>query len=253
MDTDKKVVRQPREKWIVVEGHHEALVSRSVFEKANEGVGTADKARKEMKKRESIFFCGHCGKALQLRSRANGRYFCGGRTQERENDCQKVTVRKNELEGAVLCQVRKMADVLAAERDISRTAQKDGRVAVLEKTVAESVKELTQWKGRKMRLYEGYKAGEISREDYVERIETGRVRMEELERSRREAQAELECMREAAGSEEVADEELAGLSVLEVFDRERLKMLIEKVVVYGEDAMEIVWKVRNPFEGEVSA
>lgn len=30
-------------------------------------------------------------------------------------------------------------------------------------------------------------------------------------------------------------------------------MLIEKVVVYGEDAMEIVWKVRNPFEGEVSA
>lgn len=60
-------------------------------------------------------------------------------------------------------------------------------------------------------------------------------------------------MREAAGSEEVADEELAGFSVLDVFDRERLKMLIEKVVVYGEDAMEIVWKVRNLFEGEVSA
>lgn len=27
-------------------------------------------------------------------------------------------------------------------------------------------------------------------------------------------------------------------------------MLVEKVVVYGEDAMEIVWKVRNPFEAE---
>ena len=54
-------------------------------------------------------------------------------------------------------------------------------------------------------------------------------------------------MREAAGSEGVADEELAGLSVLEVFDRERLKVLIEKVVVYEEDVMEIVWKVLSPF------
>lgn len=48
-----------------------------------------------------------------------------------------MTVRKDELEGAVLCQVRKMADVLAAEQEISRTAQKEGRVTVLEKTVAE--------------------------------------------------------------------------------------------------------------------
>ena len=28
--------------------------------------------------------------------------------------------------------------------------------------------------------------------------------------------------------------------------------LIEKVVVYGEDAMEIVWKVRSPFKVEYS-
>lgn len=68
-----------------------------------------------------------------------------------------------------------------------------------------------------------------------------------------EARAELDQVREVSGSEEVTDEALEGLSELEVFDKERLKMLIEKVVVYGEDAMEIVWKVRNPFEGEVSA
>ena len=60
-------------------------------------------------------------------------------------------------------------------------------------------------------------------------------------------------MREVSGSEEVTDEELNGLSELEVFDKDRLKALIEKVIVYGEDAMEIVWKVGNPFEGEVSA
>ena len=111
---------------------------------------------------------------------------------------------------------------------------------------------MVQWKGAKVHLYEQYKTGEISREDYMERIERGRARMEELEQSRREAQMELDRMQEMAGSEEVTDEELAGLSVLETFDKDRLKTLIEKVAVYGEDAIEIVWKVKNPFGSEVS-
>ncbi len=86
----------------------------------------------------------------------------------------------------------------------------------------------------------------------MERIERGRARMEELEQSRHEAQMELDRMQEMAGSEEITDGELAGLSMLETFDVDRLKALIEKVVVYEEDAMEIVWKVRNPFDSEVS-
>lgn len=117
--------------------------------------------------------------------------------------------------------------------------------------IADSAKELARWKGTKMRLYEQYKAGEISREDYKERIEKGKVRMEELEQTRRETQAELDRMQEVSGSEEISDEELKGLSGLEVFDKDKLKTLIEKVIVYGADDMEIVWKVRNPFgDGE---
>lgn len=41
----------------------------------------------------------------------------------------------------------------------------------------------------------------------MERIEKGRVRMEELERSRRGAQAELDRMQEVSGPEEISDEE----------------------------------------------
>lgn len=253
MDTDKKVVKQPKEKWIVVEGHHEALISQSIFDKANAGVGSVDTARKEMKKRNSLFFCGHCGKTLQLRSRANGRYFCRSRTQERENDCQKVNVRREDLEEAVLCQVRKMADMLTEEKDIRWKTHKDGRKAVLETIVADSTKEMARWKGTKMHLYEQYKAREISRENYLDQIEKGKVWLKELEREKGEAQAELDRMQAVSGSEGIVDEELVELSELEIFDKDRLKTLIEKVVVYEEDAMEIVWKVENPFRAENSA
>ena len=47
-------------------------------------------------------------------------------------------------------------------------------------------------------------------------------------------------------------EELAVLSGLEAFDKYRLKALIEKVVVFEENAVEIVRKVRNPFWVEES-
>lgn len=118
--------------------------------------------------------------------------------------------------------------------------------------VADSTKEMARWKSTKMHLYEQYKAGEISREKYIGRIEKGKVRLEELEREKDEAQAELDRMQAVPGSERIADEELAELSRLGTFDRDRLKTLIEKVVVYGEDAMGIVWKAENPFKAENS-
>lgn len=152
----------------------------------------------------------------------------------------------------MLCQVRKMADMLTEEKVIRRKTHKDGRKAVLETMVADSTKEIARWKGTKMHLYEQHKAGKISRENYIDRIEKGKVRLEELKREKDEAQAELDRMQAVSGSERIADKELAELSKLKTFDKDRLKTLIEKVVVYGEDAMEIVWKVENPFKAENS-
>lgn len=253
MDTDKKTVRQPREKWIVVEDQHEALVSRELYDKANGNIAGLDMSGRKTGRRNLFFVCGYCGKGLQHRNRAKDKYYCSSRIQETENDCQRVMADRKEIEDAVLEQVGVMAGMLMEDRDIRREARKDDRASELEAVIADSTKELVQWKGTKMRLYERYKDGEVSREDYLTLIEKGRTRMEELEQARRGAQAELERMQEVSGPEEISDEELTGLSELEVFDKDRLKALIEKVVVYGEDAIEIVWKVRNPFKDGKSA
>lgn len=92
----------------------------------------------------------------------------------------------------------------------------------------------------------------LARRNIWSGIEGGKARMEGLEQSRCETQVELAQMKGMDGLEEIPDGELAGLSVLETFDMDKLITLIEKVVVYGGDAIEIVWKVRNPFDSEVS-
>lgn len=248
MDTGKKRVEQPRETWIVVENQHEALVSKELFDKANANIVGLDMSRRAVGKKNLFFICGYCGKTLKHRSRANDKYYCSTGTQQLENDCQRVNIRIKELEDAVLCQVRGMAAILTEARNIRKKAQKNDRKTVLETTVADNTKEMARWKDTKVRLYEQYKAGTITREDYVARIEKGKIRMEELEQIKSDAQAELDSMQTVSKSEEIPDEELAELSVLESFDKERLKALIDKVVVYGADAIEIVWKVENPFQ-----
>lgn len=251
MDTDKKRVEQPRETWIVVENQHEALVSKELFDKANANIVGLNVNRRVVGKKNLFFICGYCGKTLKHRSRTNDKYFCRTGSQQFENDCQRVNVRIKELEDAVLCQVRGMAVMLIEARNIRKKVQKNDQKTVLETTVADSTKEMARWKDTKLRLYEQYKAGTITREDYVARIEKGKVRMEELEQIKSEAQAELNSMQTVSKPEEIPDAELTELSVLESFDKERLKALIDKVVVYGADAIEIVWKVGNPFETEI--
>lgn len=255
MDTNKKRVEQPREEWIIVENQHEALVSRELFQKANDNIVGRDMGSRTTGRKNLFFICGYCGKGLKLRSRKKDRYYCGSRIQQIENDCQKINIMKKELEDAVLCQVRGMADMLAEERVIRKKAkaQKDDRKTVLETMIGDSAKEMARWKDTKMRLYEQYKAGTTAREDYLAQIESGRARMEELERIRREALEELDSMQAVSKTEEIPDKELAELSVLESFDKDRLKVLIDKVIVYGENAIEIVWKVGNPFQAEITA
>lgn len=253
MDTNKKQVEQPREKWIIVENQHEALVSKELFQKANDNIVGLDMSSRTTGKKNLFFICGYCGKGLVLRNKKNQKYYCRSYALQIENDCQKVNVKKKGLEDAVMCQVRGMAAVLIEAKNIRKKAQENDRKTVLETTMADSTKEMARWKGTKVRLYEQYKAGTITREDYVARIEQGKVRMGELEQIKSETQAEIDSMQTVSAPKEISDEELEELSVLESFDKERLKVLIDKVIVYGADAIEIVWKAGNPFEAETTA
>lgn len=253
MDTNKKRIEQPRETWIVVENQHEALVSKELFDNANANIIGLDVSGRTAGKKNLFFICGYCGKNLKHRGRTNDKYYCRTGTQQLENDCQRVNIRIKELEDAVLCQVKGMAAMLIETRNIRKKAQTNDRKTALETMVADSTREMARWKDTKVRLYEQYKAESIAREDYVARIEKGKIRIEELEQIKSEAQAELNRMRTVSKPEKIPDEELAELSVLESFDKERLKALIDRVIVYGADAIEILWKVGNPFEDEIIA
>ena len=68
-----------------------------------------------------------------------------------------------------------------------------------------------------------------------------------MERTKDDALEELENLQGTSDDTAVCDEDLQEISALNNFDLDRFKLLIEKVIVYGEDEIEIVWKVDDPF------
>lgn len=247
MDTDKKIVPQERENWIIVDNHHEPLVSQELFDKASSRVSHDGVKGKRMKRRNSFFICGHCGKVMQLRVKSRNRYYCNSRTQQRENACQKANIWQDALENAVLCQVKNMADVMMEQRAARKNSSKNERKPELEKIIADSEREMQQWKNTKLFLYEQYKSGSLSREGYIEKIEKGKIRLEELGQIKDDALKELDAMTDISDTTEMSNENIEELSVLDSFDLNKMKLLIDKVVVYGEDEIEIIWKANNPF------
>ena len=191
------------------------------------------------------FFCGYCGKSLQC---GGGSYSCRSCVQQKKNDCQNVRTSEENLHEAVTCQIISMASVLVDERTAIKKQGKDSRKTVLESIVSNNMKAISQWKDTKVNLYEQYKDGKITKENYITEMEKGKAKLLELEQDKEEAQKELDAMIKTEAAEEIQEEELSGLSVLETFDKEKIQILVEKVFVYDSDAIEIVWKTSNPFE-----
>ena len=73
----KQKVRQPEEKWLVIPDHHEAIVSRELFKKANDSIRKGKIAVYDRSAvRRGIVFCGCCGNRLELRKTKSPYYLC---------------------------------------------------------------------------------------------------------------------------------------------------------------------------------
>lgn len=110
--------------------------------------------------------------------------------------------------------------------------------------------EKTGISARKFRLYEDYRSGACSRENYMQELERMRERLAEIERMVPEMERlakEAEEQEEAAGRKE---ESLADITALHNFDKAVLSRVIDRVYVYGPDRVEIVWRADDIFYQE---
>lgn len=245
----KRQVKNDRSEWTIIEGTHEPLVSQELFDMANAKAFTHEKKNVPTgRKPQPVLFCPHCGRRLTLTSWGNA-YRCGEAATSGIAECRTVHVDKERLENTVLSCVRTMAGMVSAE--VSRKKKEWERTVAIEEEIRKLEAEGKRLSSRKLRLYEDYRSGNITKEQYCKDYENTASRILEIEKRIPELKEEIMKVREQMLHVKEREAKLEGLASLETFDKGRLVTVIDSVQVYSEDRIEIVWKMDDWFFPEI--
>ena len=119
----------------------------------------------------------------------------------------------------------------------SKEVSPEEKLAALEK----KVKSLSS---KKMMLYSDYKDDKLTREEYVKRSKAMVEQIDELHQKIEQLKSELPTEDNSAGKFET---QLENIINMESFDREKIQKVIKKVIINGEDNIEIVWNTDDLF------
>ena len=239
---------------IIVEGTHEAILSKEEFEEAQKvirgGIKNPDRKVKEYPLR-GLICCGNCKRAMYRgKTRNDGIFFtCTHSTHDKDTDCA-VGEKYSEawLESIVF---HAIGDYLALAE---KQAVQNREVGYLRKSAitecAAKIRSLQtqteQLKGVKLRLYEKYTSGSITKQEYLKQKSDTDAKLAENAEAIRFAE---ERMRELDSEQPCSDERLDAVCNeyrnSSALTYELAHAFISAVYVHNQDNIEIVWKFKD--------
>lgn len=251
---NRKTLAQDPSDWIVVEGMHEAIVSKEEFEAAQAvirgGVKGVPREAGHYPLR-GLVHCGNCGRVMCRRKYKDGSvaYSCHHSIHDKGTECA-VNDRYDEMElekfaYKAIEQVVSLTERKAVENQGVSQLRQDAIKECLAK-LRNLQKQTEQYKGVKLRWYEKYSSDSISREEYLKHKQEADTKLSEIS----EATQQLEDrLRELEAERPCTDEHLEAVcrefSQTESLTYELAHAFIKAIYVYPDNRIEISWKFRD--------
>lgn len=237
------------EDWVKVEGTHEPIVSRELFECVQNLMKLDTRTSPE---EEMIYIfsgllrCGDCGqnmvrRVVKKKGRQYRYYHCS--TYKNKEGCTSHNISDAKLQKVVLEAIQNQiallvqADAIMAQ--IENIPQQQFGVKLLDSQIRTLNAEVQKYKDLRNNLYQDMVDGIITREEYRDIKQTFTRKMERAEESIRE----LETKKRRLLSNEMRTqkwvEEFKNCRNIESLDRKVTVMLIERIVIYSSDRIEI--------------
>ena len=234
-----KKYHKPKSEWVRIPDKHPAIIDKEVFEQVQ---AIRAVSRKNMNRREYLLSgktaCGCCGFALSYNDyNINRTYRCMKTHADPAAECHKMKVSADNLENAVMTIIRKQAEVVLGSEDLSefRKAKAGAR------QMDDCEKQINQLAEQRQQCYERFLTGEISRDtfqllkaDYTAQIGRLNNQLALLKQAERDKEADKKAATAAKG----AMSETAT-------PRDIVNALVEKVLVFPGNHIEIHWKFAN--------
>lgn len=253
----KRLVNKPREEWAVVENCHEAIINYYDFESVQKALAL-DARTTENGKAVDLFSgmvnCGECGGAMIKKTVPSGKkkytyYVCA--THKNEKTCFSHGIRDTALTEIVLEFLKKhirdvidLADLLA----MTDTAQlQKAKVQKLRERLDTKEAEIDRYQRLLRSLYESLADGLIDQSEYqnLKKSYTNRRAQAEEQADAVRVEMEQEINRSNQGLGWI--EEFRRYQNIEVLDRSIVVRLIERILIFRDRRVDIVYRWQNEF------
>ena len=238
----KKKIKQPKENWIVIQNHHEAIVSRELYQKANNNIRKGkirDYDRSEV--RWGIVFCGCCKNRLQLYKTKNPYYLCKRKGLVKQSECNKLYIDNKQLQETVW-NIWKRYSQLFEMISVSQFFMENQKTLKKHKTVL--LKKLEQFPTEKVKLYEEFCSSNMTQDSFLKKKEI-------LNQNELSLIQKVEIL-----SKQIHLQEEKQFYCEKMFDinpsdmskpmpEELMRKIIGKIIVYEENRIEIIWNYQN--------
>ena len=165
----------PREEWVEVAGTHESIIDYETFDKVQallqRDTRTSPKGR-EVHLFSGFLKCADCGRAItrSVGSNNNVYYACSTYKNRSRTACTMHSIKHNRLEAAVLFAVQQQVHLAVSYSEmiarINTAPVKKSQSIRLEELIASKERELAKISRYKQSLYQDWKDGEITQQDY---------------------------------------------------------------------------------------
>lgn len=199
-----------RDNWIVFENHHQAIVSKEIFEQA-QSIFKGDRGLRNYKENifKGILKCGYCGYDLQKISNSDVKYTCNTLRYTDEYGCKHFMIKESYIKELVLNKISKKIDLDKYNKKVDKINS------------THSINdELNQIKTLKKNLYNSYLKEEISKEIYLQ--EKGKLNQKEVELKN----SKVEVIEYSTFDKEIDLKEIVKnfIEEIKVFDNERIEI-----------------------------
>lgn len=234
--TSKRVYQLPPEEWIRVENTQEAIISKELFQKAQDVLGSKHRNYCSTYRPElfrGLLKCECCGRTLKKFPSKEPYFYCPTRDNAPDYACAKVWLDKVDLEKTILSTLQ-MQIRLLNECTYKQETSTDGICNQIELMQTE----LTKYKSEQILLFEKFAANRLDRQQFLSYKENISAKIDEIIQKKKLLSIKLQNIENLEQTSILNFKKYAFTSTL---TRNMLDELVQKIRVFPDNTIEIVW------------
>lgn len=281
----RKQIKKDQSEWIRVEGTHEPIISKELFDKANAEIAKNHRNRGEARNpvtRKPLFICPYCNHALRMTTKKKS-YVCREAARSGIDGCKTVHADRKKLEDTIAEIVNTMLDLVdepkggkdrksgkCKNRGIIQnsmelqenvvTLAEYGESFMAGRSVSENggydmekisirLKQIEQerirMKSEKLKIHTDYRSDRLSKDEYLSAYENIVGRLSVLDKETDALKDMQELLEKEQTDRKEEVERLKQAACIKEFDKAKLLTVIDRVFVYDNEHMEVRWKCRD--------